>query len=168
MKRILLVLLTAATIAVACSGCSLFDKISDTMDAAMELADSVDEIKKSGRVEILTEGSDEPVAVLETEEEMKDFISQMGLSSVKDIVTPSDAGLKIAKLPKEAEISYICIFYQEETQKAGQDESDLKELEIARMVFYKDIPYLNIEMSSFSLDFQLPETTDSYFESLIQ
>ena len=153
--------LTAAMLLGLCSGCGIIDRfLQQSADSiAEEWSGSVDQLQKSQRIEIYRAGSDVPAAELNTTEEIAAFVSRLGLDGA--------ISWSLSPLPEDAEPTWECVFYQDETVKLGQDTSDLEELQLVRLQFYQQ-PYLTLTVASIDVSFEIPETYNDYFESLAQ
>ena len=162
MKRILSVFLTAAVILSLCSGCGLMERFAERSAEALTgglSADTWDSLRKSQRIELYRAGEDSPAATLDTQEELSDFVKALGLDGT--------TGWTLSSLPGDAEPTWDCVFYEDETVKFGQDASGRKELQLVTLRFYEQ-PYLTITVASIDLTFEIPETCNDYLASLAQ
>ncbi|MGG3892038.1 hypothetical protein [Metabacillus fastidiosus] len=145
MKKISLLFLCIITVVILLTGCNLNDK-----DKSLDWNES---IEKSKKIEVMLPGDSKAVVTITDSQEIENFIESLKINE-----------WKLADKPSQAEEQAKYILYQADTGHLGESKKDNTELmEIAYIVTYKDIPYIDLRIKNMSLSFKVPDDTSSYF-----
>ncbi|MCJ7842780.1 hypothetical protein MUB24_18230 [Lederbergia sp. NSJ-179] len=102
---------------------------------------------KSQKVEALKWDDSTASATLTDNKEIQNFVASLEMDT-----------WELTEIPAEAEKELQYILYQEDTRRLGEGKTKQAELkEIANIVTYRDLPYLEIEIKDWTMSFKVPE-----------
>jgi hypothetical protein len=113
-------------------------------------------LDKSQKIEVSSEENPELVlSVIDNQDEVSEFVNTLEVDKWRIVDTPS----KSTK-------GYIYKMYQEDTVKLGEPKTDKKELkQIATIITYKDIPYIELRTKKLQLNFKVPKDVAEYLSN---
>lgn len=112
---------------------------------------------KAQRIEMKSVASDEVQRSLTEKKELEKFVAKLRVEEWE-----SDS-----RLPEDAKPSHEYIFYQEETPQAGEKKGKEAPLyEVARLITYRELPYVKLKVSLIELDCKVPEDVARYLNQL--
>ncbi|MBC8610303.1 hypothetical protein [Massiliimalia timonensis] len=153
MKKITAALLAGIMTLSLLAGCEFTDQLAER---AADMKAITTEMRKSQEVQVIREEDKTVIATLNTQEEISQLFEEMNLA----------VNWKLVQNPKSETVSYRCVLSQDDTQRFGEDKSDVEQSEIMEMVFYQDVPYITLILGNVSLHFQMDKNIDPFFESL--
>ncbi|MED4403475.1 hypothetical protein ABET41_13600 [Metabacillus fastidiosus] len=144
MKKVSVLFLSIITVVILLTGCNLNDK-----DKSFDWNES---IEKSKKIEVVLPGDSKAAVTIIDSEEIENFVESLKVNE-----------WKLADKPLQAEEQAKYILYQADTVHLGESNKDNTELiEIAYIVTYKDIPYIDLRIKNVSLSFKVPDDVSSY------
>ena len=112
-------------------------------------------LSKSQKIEIKMIDSSE-IYLIDEKEDIETFIKNIKVDS-----------WELDESPEEMETEREFIFYQKPTKELSDgSKSKNKLIEAAKLITYKDVPYVNFTIENFSLTFQIPEEIGQYLNTL--
>lgn len=143
------ILLLAIVMISLLSGCK---SKNNENNANNEYANS---LSKSEKIEIrIADNSD--IFLIDDKKDIEEFIKKIKVEK-----------WELKELPEDAVVAREYIFYQNETEKPTDGTKNSQGIyEAARLITYKDLPYINFTMDDFEFDFLLAEETAQYLNTL--
>ncbi|MED4534592.1 hypothetical protein [Metabacillus fastidiosus] len=144
MKKVSVLILSIITVVILLTGCNLNDK-----DKSFDWNKS---IEKSKKIEVMLPGDSRAAVTITDSKEIENFVESLNVNE-----------WKLADKPSQTEEQAKYILYQADTAHLGESKKGNTELmEIAYIVTYKDIPYIDLRIKDVSLSFKVPDDVSSY------
>ncbi|WP_026906714.1 hypothetical protein [Paucisalibacillus globulus] len=106
------------------------------------------------KVAELVPGEQNPVIIMEDKKEVAEFIQKLQMEKWQMDEIPSSK-----KKMKEY------ILYQQETINFGESNKDKELKQVASLITYHDLPYIELKWSKFNLVFKAPEEVVEYLSN---
>lgn len=149
-KRFVVSIVLVITLVLA--GCDSSKNSQGSETKRENLQDSIQTLTKAQKIEMKSEDSGTVVRTITKKEEVKTFIKQQRM----------DKWEYAGALPKEAKKQYEYIFSQEATVKPAEKEKNRELNEVARLITYKNIPYVTLKVSFINLNMKIPKDVAEY------
>lgn len=131
------------------SGCNMSG--DDESEVADDLEANIQTIAKAQKIE--KEDNGKVLKTYTEKDEIETFITQQNLEKWESVTA----------LPNGAKKQYEYVFMQSKTIKLGEKKDNPSPLqEVARLITYKDIPYVSLQVSFIDLYFQVPDEVAAY------
>lgn len=112
-------------------------------------------LSKSQKIEIRI-AENEEIYLIDEKKDIEGFIKKIKVDR-----------WELKELPEDAEVAREYIFYQSETVKPSDETNNNDNIyEAARLITYKDIPYINFTMDDLEFSFLIAEETAQYLNTL--
>jgi len=137
------------------TGCNITDSSNNVQGSDTkreDLQDSFKTLEKAQKIEMKSEDTGSVVRTITKKEAVKTFIKQQRM----------DKWEYAGALPKDAKKQYEYIFSQEGTKKLSEKEKNKSLNEVARLITYKDIPYITLKVSFINLNIKIPSDVAEY------